>query len=148
MHHYRSFIIMTVLSTLVMYAVMFAGIETFDHFYNSQGMVFMALLMGSSMAVIMLLLMLDMYKDRRMNIIIVAVSTIVFAGSLYLLRSQQTVGDSAFIRMMIPHHSMAILSSENAKVSDDRLRKIADQIIESQKREISEMKTLLEQLER
>lgn len=145
MHHYRSFIIMTVISTLVMYAVMFAGIERFDHFYNSQGMVYMALLMGSSMAIIMLLFMLHMYKNARANTIILIVSAIVFTGSIYLLRSQQTVGDSAFLRMMIPHHSMAILSSENAQISDSRVRKLADQIIDSQNREIAEMKALLEE---
>lgn len=144
MHMYRSFFIMTVAMTVLMYVLMFAGIDSIDHFYNSQGMIYMALLMGSSMAALMLGFMLHMYKDRRLNAIIAVASGLVFAGSFFLLRSQATIGDAAYLKMMIPHHSMALLSSERAQIADPRVRKLADQIIETQKREIAEMKSILE----
>jgi uncharacterized protein (DUF305 family) len=44
---------------------------------------------------------------------------------------------------MIPHHSIAILTSERAKITDPRVRKLADDIIEAQRREIGEMEVLL-----
>ncbi len=48
---------------------------------------------------------------------------------------------------MIPHHSIAILTSERAHISDPRIRKLADDIIEAQRKEIAEMKALIEVLE-
>jgi uncharacterized protein (DUF305 family) len=51
-------------------------------------------------------------------------------------------------RALIPHHSIAILTSERAHITDPRVRKLADQIIESQRQEIIEMKQLINDLER
>jgi uncharacterized protein (DUF305 family) len=48
---------------------------------------------------------------------------------------------------MIPHHSIAILTSERAHISDPRVRKLADGIIETQRKEIADMKALLKDLE-
>jgi uncharacterized protein (DUF305 family) len=49
---------------------------------------------------------------------------------------------------MIPHHSIAILTSERAHIRDPRVRKLADEIIEAQVSEIGEMKQLIADLER
>jgi uncharacterized protein (DUF305 family) len=52
------------------------------------------------------------------------------------------------MKAMIPHHSIAILTSERAHISDPRVRALADEIISSQKREIAEMKALIADLEK
>ncbi len=107
----------------------------------------MAFVMGAAMAVIMLLLMLGMYKNSRVNMGILIGSVVVFAGALWLVRSQTTVEDVSWMKAMIPHHSIAILTSERANISDPRVRKLADEIIEAPRREIDEMKTLIKALE-
>ncbi len=107
----------------------------------------MALLMGATMAVIMLGFMLNMYGNRRVNAGIFMGSVAVFALSLWLVRSQATIGDVAWMKAMIPHHSIAILTSERANISDPRVRNLADRIIEAQRSEIDEMKTLIRELE-
>lgn len=90
--------------------------------------------------------MWSMYKNKRANAAILVGSVIVFAGALWLLRSQETVGDVAYMKAMITHHSIAILTSERAQISDPRVRQLADQIIEAQVREIDEMKRLIAEL--
>ncbi|EGL65163.1 hypothetical protein AGRO_2108 [Agrobacterium sp. ATCC 31749] len=107
----------------------------------------MALLMGAVMAVVMINFMWSMYKDRTANAIIVAASVVVFAGSLWLVCSQETVSDVSYMKAMIPHHSIAIMTSEQAHVRDPRVRKLADGIIDAQVREIGEMKSLIADLE-
>ncbi|WP_019415837.1 DUF305 domain-containing protein [Paenisporosarcina sp. TG20] len=99
------------------------------------------------MAVVMLFFMRHMYTKKRMNLIILATSAIVFAGSLWLVRSQTTVEDTSWMKAMIPHHSIAILTSERANLSDSRVQELADKIIEAQRKEIKEMEKLIEELE-
>jgi uncharacterized protein (DUF305 family) len=107
----------------------------------------MALVMGAAMAGLMLGFMMEMYKNRRANVAILLGSAAVFAGCLWLVRSQVTVSDIAYMKAMIPHHSIAILTSERAHISDARVRKLADGIIDSQRREIEEMKTLISEID-
>ncbi len=107
----------------------------------------MAVVMGATMAGIMLGFMLNMYNNRKTNISIFVGSILVFVLSLWLVRSQVTVGDVAWMKAMIPHHSIAILTSERANISDPRVRQLADEIIEAQVREIAEMKVLIKDLE-
>jgi uncharacterized protein (DUF305 family) len=95
----------------------------------------------------MLTFMLGMYRNKAWNAGIYLVSVAVFAVALYLVRSQATVQDASYMRAMIPHHSIAILTSERAEISDPRVRKLADEIIDAQRREIEKMKTLIEELE-
>lgn len=144
---YKQFFAMITVSTVVMFGLMYLNTFSADHLFFSETRSFAALYMGASMAVIMLVFMLGMYSNRRANIAIFAVSAVVFAGSLYLLRSQVTVDDVDYMKAMIPHHSIAILTSDRAKIVDPRVRKLADGIIEAQKREIAEMKALIQELE-
>ncbi len=104
--------------------------------------------MGATMAIVMLSFMLHMYSNVTVNIIIYLVSIVIFAGSLWLVRSQTTVDDVSYMKAMIPHHSIAILTSERAKISDPRVRQLADEIIEAQRREIDEMKMLINDLQK
>ena len=115
--------------------------------FFSETRTYMALIMGAAMAVIMLSFMLHMHGNRRVNVGIFATSAVVFVLALWLVRSQATVQDVSYMKAMIPHHSIAILTSERAEISDPRVRKLADEIIESQRREIGEMKALIAELE-
>lgn len=143
---YFRFAAMIGISMLVMYGVMYLNTFELDHVRFSETRVFMTLLMGASMAVIMLSFMWGMLSDKKINVAIYIGSAILFAAALYLVRSQTTVQDSSYMRAMIPHHSIAILTSERAEIEDLRVRQLADEIIESQRREIREMKWLLDDI--
>ncbi len=143
---YSTFGAMIAVSTVVMFALMYLNTYSLDHVFFSQTRMWMAIVMGATMAVVMLAFMLGMYRDRSANIAIAAACVVAFAGALYLVRSQDTVDDVAWMKAMIPHHSIAILTSERANISDPRVRKLADEIIEAQRREIGEMKGLIADL--
>jgi len=107
----------------------------------------MSLLMGAAMAVVMLSFMLAMHKSRRANIAIYGGSAVLFALALWLVRSQSTVGDVSYMKAMIPHHSIAVLTSRRARIADPRVRELADSIIAAQVREIELMKRLIDDIE-
>ncbi len=146
MNPYPKFAAMIATSTVVMFGLMYLNTYAADHIFFSETRAYMALIMGATMAVIMLAFMLGMYKNSKANLGILAGSAVVFALALWLVRSQATVEDVSWMRAMIPHHSIAILTSERAKIADPRVRQLADQIIESQRREIGEMKALIDEL--
>ena len=145
---YARFAAMVATSTVVMYGLMYLNTYALDHAYFSQTRAWMALLMGAVMAAIMLGFMWRMYGNRRANLAILAAGAAVFAVSLWLVRSQATVDDVSYMKAMIPHHSIAIMTSERAHIRDPRVRKLADGIIEAQVREIGEMKQLIADLAR
>ena len=147
MKNYAKFGAMIGTSTAVMLVLMYLNTYELDHIFFSETRFYMAFVMGAAMALIMLLFMLDMYKNRKVNAAIVAGSVVIFAGALWLVRSQATVEDTAYMKAMIPHHSIAILTSERANITDPRVRKLADGIIETQRKEIAEMKALIKDLE-
>ncbi|WP_370213236.1 DUF305 domain-containing protein [Roseovarius sp.] len=144
---YTRFLAMIVTSTVVMYGLMYLNSYALDHVFFSETRLYMALYMGAVMAVIMLGFMLSMYDNKTLNMVIVAGSVVVFAVGLTLLRSQATVEDKSWMRAMIPHHSIAILTSERANLSDPRVKSLAEDIIKAQRREIAEMKALITDLE-
>ena len=148
MSKYTRFIAMISTSTLVMFGLMYLNSYALDHVFFSETRTWMALYMGGAMAIVMLLFMLGMYQDRRKNALILAGAAILFAGSLYLVRSQDTISDQAWQKAMIPHHSIAILTSERARIEDKRVRELADGIIRAQRREIKEMKWLIKDIEK
>ena len=145
---YWRFAAMIATSTVVMYVLMYLNTYAWEHVYWSETRAWMALLMGASMSVIMLSFMLNMYTRRAVNLAIYGGAIAVFAASLWLVRGQATVDDVDFMKAMIPHHSIAIMVSERAQISDPRVRKLADEIIEAQEREIAEMKFLATDLSR
>jgi len=144
---YLRFLAMTAASTLVMFGLMYLNTYASDHLFFSQTRMWMALVMGAAMAVVMLLFMWGMYRNRGTNIAILAGAAAVFAGALWLVRSQAMVGDVAYMKAMIPHHSIAIMTSERAGITDPRVRALADEIAAAQVREIAEMKALIADLE-
>lgn len=146
MKMYVRFGAMIVTATVIMLGLMYLNTYQLDHVTFSETRTYMAIVMGATMAVVMLGFMLDMYS-KGVNVAILLGSIVVFAGALWLVRSQQTVDDVSYMKAMIPHHSIAILTSERAQISDPRVRELADTIIETQREEIAEMKALIADLE-
>lgn len=140
---YWRFAAMIVTSMVVMYAFMYLNTYQIAHVRWSETRIFMTFIMGAAMAVIMLSFMQGMYSNKKVNLAIYIGSIVVFVLALFLVRSQVTVDDSAYMSAMIPHHSIAILTSENAQIQDLRVRELADGISETQRREIKEMDWLL-----
>lgn len=140
---YVRFGLMILTSTVVMFGLMYLNTYALEHVFYSETRAYMALVMGATMAIIMLAFMLGMYKNRTLNIAIFVGAIAVFALSLWLVRSQVTVSGVSYMRAMIPHHSIAIMTSERAQIEDARVRKLADAIIDAQNREISEMRYLI-----
>jgi len=146
MSQYAKFGIMIATSTAVMLVLMYLNTYSIDHIYWSETRAYMALIMGAAMAVVMLGFMLGMYRNRTANVSIAIGAVAVFATALYLVRSQRTVEDVAWMKAMIPHHSIAILTSERAHLSDPRVRDLSQRIIDAQRKEIAEMKGLIAEL--
>ena len=140
---YGLFAAMIGTAMIVMFILTYLNTFQLSHVRWSETRVYMTFLMGAAMAVIMLSFMWGMYDNRRVNVAIYLGSMVVFVAALYLVRSQTTVQDSSYMRAMIPHHSIAILTSERSQIDDLRVRELADGIIEAQRREIKEMNWLI-----
>lgn len=148
MHSYRTFLLMILTSSALMFCLMYLHTYEISHVWFSQTRLFMTLIMAGSMALVMLFFMRRMYGNRRANLAIVIGGIALMGAGLWLVRSQATVADVAWMKAMIPHHSIAILTSERAHIGDPRVRNLADRIIETQRREIGEMESLIRDLER
>lgn len=144
---YKRFFAMIATSTVIMYGLMYLNTYEGSHIWFSQTRTWMALLMGAVMAVIMLGFMWQMYDRPPVKFAIVGASVAVFAISLWLVRSQETVDDVSYMKAMIPHHSIAIMTSRRAHIADPRVRKLADGIARTQVREIAEMESLIADIE-
>jgi uncharacterized protein (DUF305 family) len=147
MKMYGRFAAMIATSTVVMFGLMYLNTYQLDHVFFSETRVYMAFVMGAAMAMVMLAFMLHMYSNRALNAAIFTGSAVVFVAALWLVRSQATVDQVSYMKAMIPHHSIAILTSSRAEISHPRVRKLANEIIESQRREIEEMKVLINELQ-
>jgi hypothetical protein len=143
---YARFAAMVATSTVLGWAAMYLNTAELDHVFFSWTRVFMAMIMGGIMTAVMLLFMRSMYPDRRLNRAVLGVAAMLVVGGLALARSQATVDDVAYMRAMIPHHSIAILTSTRADITDPRVRRLADDITQAQRREIAEMKQLVDEL--
>ena len=143
---YRRFGLMIATSAIVMFGLMYLNTYALPHVHWSETRFFMTLVMAAAMAVVMLSFMLNMYKDSRINLAIYAGSALLFALALFLVRSQVTVHDRSYMKAMIPHHSIAIMTSERANIEDVRVRQLADDILKAQKREIAEMEWLIDDI--
>lgn len=145
---YLRFAGMILTGMFVMYWTMFTGSWAWSDIHFSESRVFMALTMGGAMGGVMFAWMSHMYRNRLANVALVAVSVLLLGGGIALDRSQVTVDDTAYLRAMIPHHSLAITRSERANLDDVRVCELAVSISEAQRREILEMTWLIEDIER
>lgn len=145
---YTRFALMILTSTVVMFGLMYLNTYAWEHVFYSETRAWMALLMGGVMAVIMMGYMFAMYPKTKVNIAILLGGAVIAAAALWLVRSQVTVGGVNYMRAMIPHHSIAIMTSERAGIEDARVKKLAEAIIHAQEREIAEMRYLIEDIDR
>jgi len=147
-NNYSNFMLMLGLSFTAMYITMYLNTYELDHVYFSLTRFYMSCLGIAAMAVIMLSLMLKMYTNRKKNMTIYIGSLLLFVSALVLVRAQKPiVGDVLWMKAMIPHHSIAILTSERAAIEDPEVKKLADDIIKAQRKEIGEMKAMIKRLE-
>tara|TARA_Y100001936_G_C15814810_1_gene528543 strand:- start:34 stop:561 length:528 start_codon:yes stop_codon:yes gene_type:complete len=141
---YSRFFAMIITSTIVMQGLMYLNsYSIIEHAFWSETRFYMAFVMGAAMAVIMLSFMLSMYKDKSKNILIYLGSILVFFSALFLVRSQITIDDTSYMSAMIPHHSIAIMTSDRSNIKDIRVRELANGIIKAQRKEIKEMDWLI-----
>lgn len=149
LHHYKMLALNLFLSLVIMYIAMFAMISSWGEFVHNINFFYMALVMWAPMAAVMLLTMKSMYKNAKLNLLLYAAFAVVFVLSFAGIREQGLVGDQQFVRSMIPHHSGAILMCGKAPIKDAELRELCfgpNGIVASQKREIKQMKTILNRL--
>jgi hypothetical protein len=136
-------------STVVMFVLTYTNAFSIDHVRWSEERLYMALLMGAAMTLVMLAFMRSMmYRNRTINLVIVGLALALGGTALYLSRSQTLVDDQAYMSGMIPHHSIAILTSERADIVDLRVRELADGIARTQRKEIKEMDWLIQDIDR
>jgi Na+/melibiose symporter-like transporter len=145
---YTKFTGMLVASFVAMYIIMYWNTYEIDHVYFSLTRFYMSCLGIAAMAIIMFVAMKNMYQNKKKNIAIILGSVVLFCGALGLVRTQSPIiGDVLWMKAMIPHHSIAILTSERAAIKDPEVKKLANYIIKAQKREIEEMKSMIKRLE-
>ncbi len=144
---YVRFAGMIATSTIVMFVLTYTNVYDIAHIHFSQERLYMAILMGAAMAIVMLGWMWKMHPDRRINVSIIAGALVVGVVAFLFSQTQAFVYDANYMRAMIPHHSIAILTSERAGIQDVRVRELADGIIEAQRREIAEMEWLLQDIQ-
>ena len=142
------FAAMILTSVVVMFFLMYQLIYSFDHAMFSRNRLIASLIMGAVMSVIMLAYMWSMYKGKMAKVSVLVGAALVGVLLLWINRSQTLIDDVAFMKSMIPHHSIAINNARKSSISDPRVRELADKIIEAQVREIAEMKLLIEDIER
>lgn len=144
--HYKHLLTMAILSFIAMYILMYAMVDTFSNVFMNVNQFYMAGLMASPMVIIELIIMRAMYMNKKLNMLLIAVSAILLIGFYVLIRQQAAVGDKQFLKSMIPHHAGAILMCEEANITDPEIKKLCEQINSSQKAEIAQMKAKLDEL--
>ena len=145
---YRDLLVMTLLSFASMFVLMYAMVNEFANVFSNLNQCYMAGLMAAPMALIELAVMRAMYRDRRLNIIVVAASLVVLFASWTMIRQQTGISDKQFLRSMIPHHASAILMCTQAPIEDTEIRNLCRQIVTGQQAEIDQMKAKLQTLGR
>lgn len=146
--NYKKFALMLFISFVAMYAIMYLNVDQFDHIYINMTRFYITLLMISAMALIMLGMMKMMYQNKKLNTIIITFSIAVFILALAGVRTQTAIGDVQYMKGMIPHHSIAIMTSKNAHLKDPEVKKLAQSIIDAQEKEIAQMKAMLARLDK
>lgn len=138
---------MMILSFVIMYAIMFTNVVELNHIMLSTTRTYMAILMICPMTIIMLLFMWKMYENKKLNVAIMGFATLLFFSTLFALRNQSFINDISYMKAMIPHHSSAILTSENTNFEDDQTQQLANDIIAAQKNEIDLMEEYINRIQ-
>lgn len=141
--HYMHLVVTTLVNAIIMYLVMYTMINDLSSFYNNINQIYMVLMMAAPMVIIMLLDMKSMFTDKRWNLILYTVSVALIIAGFVGMRNQVAVGNTQFLRAMIPHHSGAILMCREAIITDPEIKKLCEKIISSQQLEIDQMTAIL-----
>jgi uncharacterized protein (DUF305 family) len=144
---YTRLLIMSILSLISMYFLMYSMVHVTDHFYNNMNKFYMAAIMTAPMVVFELLLMGAMYQNRQLNAWLILISIGALVIFFMFIRQQTAIGDRQFLRAMIPHHSSAILMCEEASIEDAEIAELCEEIVQAQQEEINQMKAILERLD-
>lgn len=144
---YKKFILMIILSFIAMYVLMYAMVDHFENAIPNINQFYMAGLMTAAMVIIEMLLMGKMYRNRKVNALIVIVGFVALTVFWFGIRKQTAVSDKQFLKSMIPHHAAAVLMVKQTDLSDPEIRKLAKGIIEAQEKEIAFMKRKLKELD-
>lgn len=151
-HHanmsYKKFVLMIVFSFIAMYILMYAMVDRFENALPNLNQLYMAGLMTAAMVVIEMWLMWSMYRNRKLNAVIIAIGFVALAGCWCAIRWQTAISDTQFLKSMIPHHAGAVLMVKEAELSDPEVKKLAKDIIEAQEKEIAFMKRKIEDLQK
>jgi uncharacterized protein (DUF305 family) len=146
-NHYVHLVMMVVASFVTMYFLMYSMVDSTANVYMSLNQAYMAAVMAMPMVVIELIIMRTMYRDNRLNMIIIAVSVVLAITAFLFIRQQTAIGDRQFLRSMIPHHAGAILMCQHAQISDPEIKLLCQNIMSGQQREIEQMKATLTRLQ-
>lgn len=146
--HYRQLLIMGFLSFITMYILMYSMVNSFSNVYTNVNQFYMAGLMAMPMLIIEILVMRHMYMNKKLNAIIICSSALLIILFFSFIQKQTLVGDKQFLKSMIPHHAAAVLMVEQADLTDQEIKDLAKNIIESQEKEITQMKSKLNELNR
>ena len=141
---YWKFAIILLVSLALMWVLSMSMVRSIDHFYFNLSNFWMALLMVSAMAVVMLVGMWSMFKNRKANIAMLAGFAVLFVAVFALGRTEAFVGNEQFLKSMIPHHSRALLVCQESDITDPEIVKLCDSIVKSQQEEITQMKAILD----
>lgn len=145
--HYGRLLIMTLLSFVAMFILMYAMVDRFENVYPNLNQFYMAATMAAPMVVIELLVMRSMYSNMTLNLIYGGIAIVALIGFFVGIRAQTAIGDTQFVKSMIPHHAGAVLMCNRAPIADAELKKLCGEIVEGQQREIDQMKRILTRLE-
>lgn len=141
--HYKHLLLMTIISFACMYVLMYAMVDTIREVIPNINQFYMAGLMAAPMVIIEILVMRSMYQDRKKNILFIAGAAVLLVVFFLGIRTQAFVGDKQFLKSMIPHHSAAILMCREGNITDPELKKLCDDIIANQQKEIDQMHDMM-----
>ncbi|WP_235436739.1 DUF305 domain-containing protein [Pseudarthrobacter siccitolerans] len=140
---YVKFGVILLVSLGLMWVLSMSMVRSIDHFYFNLSNFWMALLMVSAMAIVMIIGMWSMFKNKKANIALLVGFAVLFAGVFALGRTETFVGNEQFLKSMIPHHSRAILVCQESDITDPEIIELCDSIVKSQQEEITQMQSIL-----
>lgn len=141
---YLKFGVILLVSLGLMWVLSMSMVRSIDHFYFNLSNFWMALLMVSAMAIVMIVGMWSMFKNKRANIAMLVGFGVLFAAVFALGRTETFVGNEQFLKSMIPHHSRAILVCQESNITDPEIIDLCQSIVTSQQDEITQMQAILD----
>ena len=145
--HYRRLLVMTAISFIAMYVLMYAMVDRLANVYPNFNQFYMAGLMAAAMVAIELVVMRGMYPNKRLNLLLLVASIVALAIFWMLIRRQTAITERQFLKSMIPHHAGAILMCQQSSLQDPEVVRLCEGIVQGQQAEIDQMKAKLRELE-